>query len=698
MIFRRRRRTPRDLADEIASHLAHEADELQEHGRGGTDFEGMARRSFGNVTSVEEAIYERRRWLFWDHLSRDVRQAARLIWRRPAFSLVVIAILAVGLGANTAVFSVVDAVLLRPLPYRDAGRLAMLWQEDAAHELHEGHVSLLNFSDWKSRARTFADMTLFGPQTFLLGNNSGPPERMRSARVQANFFPLLGVNPILGRVFSKAEEKRGEPVVVLSYRLWQSRFGGSPQALGADLQMDRRPHRIIGVMPASFQYPFADTQVWELMTAHPYWAARDRNSSRSNSAWFALARLRSGATWPEAQAEMRGIARQLANEHPEDRAMPEIRVVPLYAQTTAAAQLPLAVLSAAVFLMLLIACINVANLMFANGSAREREFSVRRALGASRARVAAQLLTESLLLSLAATPFGLALSIAATKAMIAFGPREIPRLAEARVDFRVLLFALALCVLTTLAAGLWPALETSTTSARSRQWRTAANRRVRNFLVIGEFSIALVLVAAAGLMIRSFLRLESVNPGFRPDKLLIMRVDLHVGRTAAQYAEYFREAIARAQSLPGVRSAGAISGFLRSDPEDAVEIEGRPPQRPGPCDDLIEGAYFATAGIPLERGRLFTDQDRAGSLPVAIINAAMARAYWPGEDPIGKRFRFSSHPWHPWLTVVGVTGDMRRQGLEKEAVPQEFRPNAQEAEDMLDIIVRTSVDPAAIAP
>jgi len=391
------------------------------------------------------------------------------------------------------------------------------------------------------------------------------------------------------------------------------------------------------------------------------------------------------------------IARQLATEHPENKNLPEIRVVPLRTQTTGRVQFSLTVLFGSVFLMLLIACINVANLLLARGSAREREFSVRRALGAGRGRVAAQLLTETLVLSVTGGILGLALAATALKALVAFGPREIPRLDQAHIDLQVLLFTMLLSLFAAVASGVWPAIRSGSTPARSRQWNTVANRSVQNLLVVGEFSIALVLLAGAGLMVHSFLRLQSVDPGFRPEKLLVMRIDLHVGRTEAQEVAYFRDAIERVQGLPGVRSAAAITGFLRSDPEDSVAIDGRPPQQPGPCDDLIEGPYFETAGIALKKGRFFSDQDRRDSPPVAIVNETMARTYWPGEDAIGKRFRFPSHHPSPWLTIVGVTGDMRRQGIEKQVAPQVFRPNAQEPEDMLEMIVSTASDPALVA-
>jgi predicted permease len=695
-MFWRRRRPLSDFEAEIESHLAHEADQLRES-NASPDPEADARRSFGNPTTVKEAFYEHGRWQLWDQFSRDLRHSLRLLWRRPAFTAVVVLTLAVGIGATLAIFSVIDAVLLRPLPYRDPSRLAMLWAEDSAHGLQEGRVSLLDFADWKARNRAFEGLAIFIGQTFLLGNNDGTTERMRSARVDENFFPLLGVKPSVGRIFSGGEVRRGERVVVLSYSLWQRRFGGSAQALGADITMDNRKLRIIGIMPADFRYPFADTEVWEPVTAHPYWTSRNRAAPRTDGIWFVLGRLRQGERWNRAQSEMSGLARQLLAEHPENRQQPEIRVVPLDDQTSGRLRRPLAVLFGSVILMLLIACLNVANLLLAKGSAREREFSLRRALGASRMRVAAQLLVESMVLSVAGGTFGLAIAGGALKAIIAFGPKEIPRMAEARIDSTVLLFTFVLTFFASLISGLAPALRNTAAPARSREWLTTSARSVRHVLVVGEFAIALVLLTGSGLMIRSFVQLHSVDPGFRPERLLSMRIDLHVGRTDAQQIAYFQEAIERVQEIPGVRSAAAISGFLRSDPEDSVMVEGRAPQQPGPCDDLIAGPFFETAGIPLLKGRTIDNQDRGDTQPVAVINEAMARAYWPGEEPIGKRFRYPSHSRSPWVTVVGVAGNMRRQGLARQAVPQVFRPHAQDAEDMMDVIVRTSVDAVPMA-
>ena len=657
------------------------------------DSDSAARRAFGNVTATQERWYEHNQWMFFDSLKRDLRQAFRQIKRRPGFCLVVILTLALGIGANSAVFSIIQAVLLRPLPYKDPSRLAMVFSGDPARELHEGRVSLLNFTDWKNQNRSFEDMTAFIGQTFLLGTN-GSPERMRSARVQANFWPLLGVKPLLGRVFTPEEEQRGDRVAVLSYQLWQQQFGGTKEALGSRLAMDDRTYLVIGVMPPDFHFPFSDSRVWEPITAHPYWA-RNRRSPRSDSPWLVLGRIKQGVSWSRAQGEMDAIARRLKSEYSGDQMPASIPIVPLDIQTTGKFRLSLWLLLGSVFLILLIACINVAGLILARGAVRDREFAVRRALGAGRLRIAGQLLTETLVLSTFGGLLGLLLACTGAAAIRAFGPRDIPRLAEARVDWVVILFTAGVTVLTGLLASAWPVFERGKNGVGSRQWTSASTRRAGDLLVIGEFALALVLVISATLLIHSFLRLRAVELGFQPDHLLSTRVDLHVGRTNDQQAAYFEEAIARAEAIPGIRSAAAISGFLRTDPEDSVQIEGRPPQHPGPCEDLIAGKFFETAGIPLRRGRLFSDWDRRGALPVAIINETMARAYWPGADPIGKRFRFQDSM--PWLTVVGVTGDMRRQGIDRQIAPQVFLPHRQGAENMMDIIIRTDSEPVAMA-
>jgi predicted permease len=601
--------------------------------------------------------------------------------------------LALGIGASSTIFSIVEAVLLRPLPYKDPNRLAVVFSGDPARELHEGRVSLLDFADWRARSHAFEDITVYRAQTFLL-RSGDIPERMRSARVSADFWPLLGVQPLLGRVFTSEEEKRGERLAVLTYDLWQQQFGGSKEALGQHLLMDDRSYAVIGVMPPGFHFPFADTRIWEPVTAHPYWT-RDRLAPRSDSSWLALGRLKPGVTWSGAQQEMNDIAVSLREQFPGRDTPSTIPVVPLDIQTTRKFRLSLSLLLGSVFLMLLIACVNVFGLLLVRGYGREREFTIRRALGAGRIRIAAQVVTETLVLSTCGGLLGLLLAGLGCAAVQAFGPADIPRLSETRVDLPVMLFTAAISVFAALVASLWPAFQSSKTRVASRQWTSVSTRRTGDLLVACEFALALVLLISANLLVRSFLLLRAAELGFRPDHLLTMRIDLHVGKTDDQQAAYFEEAIRRAENIPGVRSAGAISGFLRTDPEDSVQIEGHPAQHPGPCEDWVAGRFFETAGVPLRKGRFFSSLDIRGAPPVAVINEAMAKANWPGADPLGKRFRFRES--EPWITVIGVTGDMRRQGIDRPAAPQVFLPHRQGSEDMLDVIVRTSLDPATMS-
>ena len=692
-MFGNKRRSPEDIKEEIASHLAHEADDRRDRGKC-ADPEAAARRAFGNIGLVEEKIYERQHWTWFDHLRMDLRQAVRQVRNRPGFSVVVILTLALGIGTNSAIFSVVRAVLLRPLPYKDPGQLAMIYADNPARELHEGRTSLLNIADWKNQNRTFEDIALFTAQTFLLGTD-GAPERMRSARISASFWSVLGVSPILGRVFTAEEETRGERLAVLSYSLWQRQFAGLRGAIGANLVMDGRDYRVIGVMPPAFQFPFPDTRVWEPVTAHPYWATRDAKAPRSNAWWFALGRVKQDVAWAQAQADISRIEMRLRAEYPTSEIPEQAFVVPLKTVSTRQYRSSLLLLFGSVLMILAIACVNTAGILLARGSAREREFSIRQALGARRMRIVAQLVTETVVLAVYGSLLGSMLAVGISQAIKRYGPTDVPRLAEIRLDWQVILFTAAITVGAALFASLWPVFSTARMQLGSRPWTSISAHRMRSFLVTGEFALALVLISAAGLLVHSFVRVRATELGFRPDSLLVMRIDLHVGKTIEQQASYFEHAIERAGLLPGVRSAAAVSGFLRTDPEDSVQIEGHELQHPGPCEDLISGPYFQTAGVPLLRGRLFSRADRLGSLPVAIVNQALARTYWPNEDPIGKRFRFK--PSDPWLTVVGVAGDMRRQGIERPIAPQVFLPHRQNVENMMDVIVRTSGDPVHMA-
>ena len=534
----------------------------------------------------------------------------------------------------------------------------------------------------------------------------GPaPERLQVGVVSPEYFDVLGVQPIEGRLFTPADDHLdSEPVLLLSEPYWRRAFNGDRGLIGRTLSLNDTAHRVVGILPSLPAYPDAN-DVYMPTMACPFRREAEASPSRNARMSVLFGALKPSVSVDAARRDIAMVAASMASAHPDDYAMTPgfgAGVSPLEAKVAGPAQ-PLVLLFGIVLAVLAIVCANVGSLTLARLLGRDREIAMRVKLGASRGRLVRQFVTESVLLSTAGGALGLC-GVATSLSLIrTAAARFSPRAVEIALHPAVVAFAAAAALVAGLTSGVVPAL----VLGRRGEWRQpaqrtgAARRRhaftAREVLVGAQVGLTVVLLLTAGVMLRSVARLEQVDPGFRPEKLLVMRIDLHVGRTTDQQIAYFRDAIERVEALPGVRSAGAIEGFLRSDPEDTVIIEGRTPQHPGPCQDAITGRYFETAGIPLKKGRYFTDIDRRGSLPVAIVNETMARSYWPGEDPIGKRFRFSNSDASPWLTVVGVTGDMHRQGLEKPVAPQAFLPHAQQTDDMMEVIVRTSADPQTMA-
>jgi putative ABC transport system permease protein len=647
----------------------------------------------------------------FEMLWQDLRYGMRMLRRNPAFTAVAVLTLAIGIGANTAIFSVVYALLLRPLPYKDPDRLAILWTANTRQSLPDG-TSYLNFKDWKAQNQVFEDLAVFGRPSFsymaLMGVDGA--ERVDVAKVSANFFPLLGVAPMLGRTFSSEEEAHHHPVAILSCALWR-RFGASPQIIGKTLQIfdawERRESdsarlvQVIGVMPAHFQFPSKETQLWVPHRAH--------RTVRDADQFVVLGRLKPEVNFRQAQAEMSAVARRLEREYPDSNAGLGVNVIPLLTEITGGnMRLVLAVLFGAVVFVLLIACTNVANLLLARGVAREREFSIRMAIGAGRGRLVGQLLTESVTLSLLAGLFGLLLAHAGIRTLAALGPRNIPRLDEVGIDGGVLAFTMAISLVAGILFGLTPALKFSRSdpneSLKGGGWSSPGgigSRRTRRLLVVTEFALAMVLLCGTGLLIRSFLAIQAINPGFKTEGVLIMRVNLprsrYEGSGDPRTAAFYQQALERIGALPGVQSTGAIGDFfIEHYPDSAIVIEGRPRVLPGEpipplTSDSISPNYFQAMGVPLLRGRFLSDRDMGGGAPrVAIINEAMARHFWPGEDPIGKRFNSRTDRSETWTTVVGLVGDMRQQGLEKQVIPQYFRIGWSIG---MDVVVHTSSDP-----
>lgn len=702
----RRRRMEAELREEMDFHR----EMLAQRRRG-------ERGAFGNATLAREDARAVWTGASLERLIQDVRYGARALWKGRGFTVVATSTLALGIGASAIMFSVVNGILLRPLPYREPERVAMLWTVDAARGLREGGASYPTFTDWRTQAHAFADMAIWRG---IAGNLTGTeaPERLPGALVSANLFSLLGVPARTGRVFTPDDEARRAQIVILSHRLWQRRFGGSTQAIGQHLEIDGRMFEIVGVMPEGFFFPTKDVQYWQpsrlygLGTVKPILAERSW-TQRYNDLWRVVGRLRPGVSVQDAQAEMSAIGKRLAAAYPSpspDFVGFNAEVVPMLLQITGRnLQLALWVLLGAVGFVLLIACSNVANLLLARGVAREREFAVRAALGAGRVRLLRQLAIENSLLALAAGAAGMAIAAWGIRVVASAAMPGIPRLEEIVLDARVLIFTAAVSFLASILFGAAPAWHLSSgNAADSLKQSGAAAAGVaarRRLFVVAECTLAVVLLAGAGLLLRSLANVESVSPGFDPSRVLLVRTHLPLPHTS-QLADVqrwrqqewatFQQMEERIAQIPGVTNVGMIQNYLNpTSPEEAITIENTAAPV---ADTLLTVAdttpdFFQAMGVPLVAGRFFTGQDLNG--PTTIVNQAFARRFFGTVDPIGKRFT-EGVPGSKtvWRTIVGIVGDMRRNGLERDPVPEYFFCSS---EPTMDIVVRTNGTPAALA-
>jgi putative ABC transport system permease protein len=641
-------------------------------------------------------------WL--DELSRDLRYALRTLRKNPTYTLTATATLALAIGANTAMFSVLNAVLLRSLPYHAPEQLAMLWTEDPTQNLREGRSALWDVEQWHGQSQTFTDIATFDSVAALLTGADGV-EPIIGASISANLLPLLGVQPALGRSFSIEEADQGQRLVLISHRLWQTRFGGSRDALGATLVLNGVPSQIVGVLPADFQIAKIAADVWEPHTTH--------RTVRGGQTWFAIARLRPGATFDQAQAEMSAIARRLNDQLAATDRSRGITVVPLSLYVVGPqSRLALWMLGGAVFFVFLIAAANVTSLSLARTTARAREMAVRAALGANAGRIVRQLLTENVLLAVVSGSIGTLLALGGIRLIRTFGPGTLPRLNEATLDFRALGWALATSLLAGILVGLAPAMTTLRRDLRpsgEESGRTVSggtsSRRIRRILVVAEFALAIVLLVGAGLLIRSWWYVSNVDPGFMTGRVLVMEVSAPpTFDLPAQRADLYDRVLEQIQSVPGVESAGIIDDLFSDNPREHVltveRDDGTTADRLRLTRDEISPDLFKALGTPLLRGRFFSIGDQPNALPVAIINDAMARRSWPGQDPVGRKFKVGPRDADgAWYTVVGVVGDMRRQGLEREALPQIFVSLAQNSPSRnVNVFIRTtSNDPLTMA-
>jgi putative ABC transport system permease protein len=643
-----------------------------------------------------------------DEMIQDLRYAIRMLVKNPGFTLIAILTLALGTGANTVIFGIVDAVLLRPLPFKEPDRLVTVWETNAAKGQNHGIVGGANFTDWKNQNDVFESLVAYMSWNYNLTGDQ-EPQRLTAAVVSAGFFQMLGSEAALGRVLLPEEDQEAnEQVVVLSHGLWQSRFGSDREIIGRAITLNGFPHTVVGVMSADFDFPDNKTEIWRPM------AMTRQSAENREGKWLrVVGRLSPGISIQQASAAMNTIAGRLADLYPKTNDGWGVNLVPLHEELVGKSRRLLWTLFGAVFFVLLIACVNVANLLLGRAASRQKENAVRAALGAGRSRLLRQFLVESLLLAVLGGAIGLAIAFWSLDAMIALVP-DIPALAKATIDGRVLGFTLLLLIVTTLLFGLAPAWQASkpdlneTLKEGGQTTTGAGNRRLHSALVVAEVAVGVVLLIGAGLMVRSFLMLQSVEPGFDSNNVLTTRIMLPANkyRENHQSIAFFQNALERIKSVPGVVTAGAIQDLplRRNAMNHEFSIEGRLPGSSAAPQEAayraVTGDYFRTMGIPLVAGRGFTDKEDLQTTPIVVINETMARRFWPGEDPLGKRIRFGG-PNDPAYTIVGIAGDVKHKGLADDEIAAIYQPFTQKRFEWLrwmTIVIRTRVTPLSLIP
>lgn len=638
----------------------------------------------------------------------ELRYALRTLRGSPTFTVVALLTLALGIGANTAIFSVVNAVLLQPLPFRDAGRLVQIWETNPQKGIDQVTTNVPNYLDWRRRSRTLEDIAVYrASRRTLLGD--GPAERFASQAVTASYFKALGVEPALGRSFLPAEEVLGNHnVLVLGHGFWQRRLGRDPEIVGKKLNLDGVELEVVGVMPPGFEGLWQQERP-SFWTPLPPQVFED---SRGQTYADAVARLAPGATVRQAQAEMDGIAAELGRQYPETNGGWGVVLVPLKEQLVGGLRRTLLVVFSCVAVVLLIVCVNLANLLLARAATRERELALRSALGASNLRLIRQMFAENLLLALAGGALGLLLAGAGIRLLLAFAPSDLPRLSEVRSDAAVFAFAAGLSLLTPLLFGLAPAFRTvrSTLNQAIKEGPgTAAGEgrrghRMRAGLIVSQIALSLMLLIAAGLLVRSLFALRRVDPGFEPRNLLVASMDIDQRKYAepAQWIAFYQELTRQLVALPAVESVGAVTAL----PMRSIGINFKAPyhrvEDPQPVRSDAHEAdfrsatpeYFKTLLAPLVQGRTFTAADRAGGPRVMIVNESLARKVWPGENPVGRRLRMYWSDWQVY-EVIGVIRDMHYYGIRQEPHPEMFVPHAQIPYAPMNVVIRVAGDPAS---
>ncbi len=706
--WRGRERREREMRDELEAHFQMHVDDNVREGMSPAEARRQAAIRFGSVDGAKESV--RSGWTVnWLETSRqDLVYALRGLRRNPAFALTAVLSLALGIGASIAIFTVADGMLLRPLPYHEPGRLMMVWETNprSLMRLHNV-VSPANYRDWKAQNGVFEGIAAFVESKATL-NDGRQVEELDEQYCTADLFPLLGIKPYRGRFFTAAEDLPNTPnYIVISYRLWQSWFGGAESAIGRSVQVNSRPATVIGVLPPGFYFQNRGVDLWEALGLNP---ARDyrKNSGRYLSS---VARLKPGVSEARAQAEMTALGKRLESDYPVFNKNWNVLLEPLRDSMVRDVKTSLLVLLGAVFLLLAVACSNVANLLLARHTARRREMAVRASIGAGRWRVVRQLITESLVLGLVGGGLGLGLARLAIFGLVRLAPRDLARDAALAMDLRIVLFAVGISLATGVIFGLGPALAAARTDLirglrEDVRAGGGSHLRLRNLLVAGEVALCLMLLAGAGLLVRSFLELQRVDPGLRAVQVLTFRVTIPnaLYREPQRRIQFYQRALEELKRLPGVRSASGITflPFNGMAPGTYVDIAGRPPSKPGEEHvaqiRTVMPGYFQTMGIPIRGGRDFTDADNAIEAPWRfMVNEAFARQYLAGEQPLGKQVSAQMGSPNPFGEVIGVVGDVKEGAVDKEPRPTVYYVHAHMPLTQMIFVLRAAGDPLALA-
>jgi putative ABC transport system permease protein len=712
-----RKRLDRDLEDEIAFHLAMREEKYRQEGIGGPAGRAAAHHRFGNPTLYKETsrdMWTFRMWTFrrLETVLQDLQYGLRILAKNPGFTAIAIVTLALGIGANSAVFSVVNGVLLNAVPFRDSGRLVTITEMEPF--LADAPVSPEDFCDWKAQADLFERIVALEEWRSFSVTGGGPPEQVPAYAVSTDYFQMLGVTPALGRDFSLNEDElANQHTALISYALWQRRFGGDRGIVGQAINLSDESYSILGVMPQAFKTGYPEPQVWVPISCQSAFVA----GSRGSHFMGVLAKLKPGVTIARAQAEMDTIASRLQQQYPDSNDRLGAHVIPLTQAATAEIRPGLLLLLSAVGFVLLIACANVANLQLVRASARQRELAVRAAIGATRGRLVRQLLVEGLLLALAGGAGGLLLAYLAVPLLVRSLPESVSGTWNIAVDGRIIAFTIALSVVTALLFGIAPAFQSSRPNlndalASSQRYSAGSgHRRLRNLLVVAETSLALVLLIGAGLMFRSFMLLQRDNPGFNPHNVLTMGVDLPEAKypTASSFkpdvysawlstqriTPFFNQALKAIEALPGVTAAGGCNQLPgQNGNSSGLAVTGQPAPkgaRPLVGTYVVTPGYFRAAEIPLVEGRVFADTDEAKGPPVVVIDRRLSDQFFPGQDAVGQRVSI----WGADRQIVGVVGNVKEHGF-NENMPEIYFPFAQIASSSLALVVRTGVGSASL--